>query len=309
LSRRPEAAGGDGWRVALSCPAAAVEAVMAALEAPDAAVTAFGDQDDWSIEAIVPEPPDHADLTARLALAAARSGVAVPAFTVAAVERRDWLALNLDSFRPIRIGRFVVHGAHHAPPGHRWGLRIDAATAFGTGEHPTTRACLEALDAVAKRKRLGRVLDLGTGSGLLAIAAKKLGARRVLAVDIDPESVRVAARHARLSRARIRVARSDGYRGRAVRCAGPYDLVLANILAGPLARMAPALARALAPGGVAVLSGLLTSQERLVLVAHRRAGLRLVRRRVIGDWTTLVVERRAQLLAGTTASMTTSPMP
>jgi ribosomal protein L11 methyltransferase len=273
LSRRPDPPGAhDGWRVALRCPTGAVESFMAALEADAAAVTAFEGPGYWSVEAVVPEAPDQADLAARLALAAQGAGIEPPAFTVTAIERQDWLALNLASFVPVGIGRFVVHGAHHPPPRHRWGLRIDAATAFGTGEHPTTRACLETLEALARRRRPDRVLDLGTGSGLLAIAAARLGAARVVAVDIDPEAVRVAARHARLNRAHVAVARSNGLRSAVVRHGGPYDLILA-----------------LAPGGHAVLSGLLTRQERQVLVPCRRAGLRLVRRRVIGDWATLVV--------------------
>lgn len=262
---------------------------MAALEADGTVVTAFEGPGPWSIEAVVPEAPDRADLAARLLLAAHLAGVEPLPFTVAAIERRDWLALNLASFTPVGIGRFVVHGAHHAPPRHRWGLRIDAATAFGTGEHPTTRACLEMLEALACRRPLGRVLDLGTGSGLLAIAAARLGAARVVAVDIDPEAVCVAARHARLNRAHVMVACSNGPRSAAARRGGPYDLILANILAAPLAAMAGDLARALVPGGHAVLSGLLTRQERQVLVPCRRAGLRLVRRRVIGEWATLVV--------------------
>lgn len=260
----------------------------AALEQPGGAVLAFEDGAAWRVEAIVPNCPDRAAIEVRLALAAASAGLAQPSFAVEPVEAEDWLALNLASFRPLPIGRFVVHASHHRPPRHRWGLRIDAATAFGTGEHPTTRTCLEALDRLAKQRRLGRVLDLGTGSGLLAIAANRLGAKRVLALDIDTESVAVAKRHARLNHAIVRVARADGYpAGRRAR----YDLVLANILAGPLTRMAPGLARVLAPGGRAIVSGLLTHQERSVLAAHRRVGLRLLGRRSRDGWTTLVLGR------------------
>ncbi len=264
----------------------------AALEQPGGAVLAFEDgaPGAWRVEAIVPNCPDRAAIEVRLALAAASAGLAQPSFAVEPVEAKDWLALNLASFRPLGIGRFVVHASHHRPPRHRWGLRIDAATAFGTGEHPTTRTCLEALDRLAKQRRLGRVLDLGTGSGLLAIAASRLGAKRVLALDIDTESVAVAKRYARLNHAAVWVARADGYRGPAGRHA-PYDLVLANILAGPLARMAPGLARVLAPGGRAIVSGLLTHQERSVLAAHRRVGLRLLGRRSRDGWTTLVLGR------------------
>ncbi|MEX2648146.1 MAG: 50S ribosomal protein L11 methyltransferase [Alphaproteobacteria bacterium] len=291
MSRRRDA--GAGWRVAFFCHEAAVPFFLDALDRDDASVAAFEQGASlWRIEAIQPREPERADIEVRLALAAAAAGVPAPSPTIEPLPARDWLADNLASFRPVAIGRFVVQGSHHpAPPVGRTAIRIDAATAFGTGEHPTTRACLEAIQAIARRQSLGRVLDLGTGSGLLAIAAAKLGARSVLAVDNDPEAVHVARRHARLNGVRARVALADGYRARAVRRAGPYDLIVANILAKPLAAMARDLRRALAPGGVAVLSGLLASQERMVLVPHRREGLRLLRRYVIGDWTTLVLER------------------
>ena len=171
-------------------------------------------------------------------------------------------------------------------------LEIDAAEAFGTGEHPSTSGCLLALDRLARRRRLSRPLDIGTGSGVLAIAAAKTLHRPVLASDIDCAALRVAARHVRRNglAGRVRLVCAPGYRSRALR-RSKYDLVFANILARPLARMAPDLKRALAPGGVAVLSGLLRRQEPLVLSSHRSQRLSLERRLVIDGWSTLVLRR------------------
>jgi ribosomal protein L11 methyltransferase len=171
-------------------------------------------------------------------------------------------------------------------------LVLDAGAAFGSGEHGSTRGCLRALQRVAHR-RPRRIIDLGTGSGILALAAGKLLRRRVLATDIDPWAVVVAARNVALNgaRGRVRVVLADDWKRRAVRSAGPYDLVLANILARPLAAMARDLARALAPGGTAILSGLLARQARMVLAAHRRARLRLDVALAEERWTTLVLRK------------------
>ncbi len=165
-----------------------------------------------------------------------------------------------------------------APPG-RIALRLDAGLAFGSGEHSSTRGCLRALETLARGWRPRRVLDLGTGSGILAIAAAKLLGATVLGTDIDPWAVRVAAQNARQNRVgtRVRTALAPGWRGRAVRAGAPYDLVFANILARPLCAMARDLAFHLAPGGRAILSGLLAGQARMVLAAHRRQGLVLER--------------------------------
>ena len=173
-------------------------------------------------------------------------------------------------------------------------LRLDAGLAFGSGEHASTRGCLLALERIAHRRPPRRILDLGTGSGILALAAAKLLRRPVLATDIEPWSVRVAAENARLNRAHRLVSTrlADGWRHRTVR-AGRYDLVLANILARPLCAMARDLAAHLAPGGTAILAGLLATQARTVLAAHRRQALVLDARHDVGPWTTLVIRRRA----------------
>jgi ribosomal protein L11 methyltransferase len=210
---------------------------------------------------------------------------------------RDWLAENRRAFPPLRIGRFLVHGSHWPGPDRRGGrpagaiaIEIDAATAFGTGEHPSTRGCLLALDSLARRRRFERPLDIGTGSGILAIAAAKRLRRPVLASDVDCAAARVAAHHVRRNglAGRVRVVCAPGYRSRALRRAR-YDLIFANILARPLALMARDLGRAIRPGGIAVLAGLLKRQEALVLAAHRAQGLALERRLVIDGWSTLIL--------------------
>ena len=177
----------------------------------------------------------------------------------------------------MRIGRFFVYGSHHrgGVPAGAIGIVLDAATAFGTGEHPSTRGCLMALEALARRRAIRHPLDIGTGTGILSIAAAKLLRRPVLASDIDPGSVAVARHNvARNGVARlVRVGRAAGYRGRALR-RRRYDLILSNILARPLALLAADLARHLAPGGRAVLSGLLRRQEPIVLAPHRGLGTR-----------------------------------
>ena len=228
----------------------------------------------------------------RLALAAAASGGRLDRIIEERLPERDWLAENRRAFPPLRIGRFLVHGSHWrgpVPPG-AIAIEIDAATAFGTGEHPSTRGCLLALDSLARRRRFRRPLDIGTGSGVLAIAAAKRLHRRVLASDIDCAAVRVASHHVRRNglAGQVRVVCAPGYRSRAVR-ARDYDLIFANILARPLALMARDLGRAIAPGGVAVLAGLLRRQEALVLAAHRAQGLALERRLVIEGWSTLIL--------------------
>jgi ribosomal protein L11 methyltransferase len=269
------------------------EAAAAALGTECAAVSAFeaAPNGQWQVEGFAVARPERAVVEAALALAWVERGAPAPVPLIERVAPRDWLAENQASFVPLVAGRYFIHGSHFrgGAPAGRLALTIDAATAFGTGEHATTRGCLLALDHFARRRRARCVLDMGTGTGILAIAAAKTWRRRVRARDIDREAVRVAARNAAVNGvgALVDARRGDGYRG----LPRGFDLVLANILARPLALMAPDLARALAPGGVAVLSGLLARQERAVLTAHRAQRLRLLRRFRIEGWHTLVLAR------------------
>ncbi|HKT20617.1 MAG TPA: 50S ribosomal protein L11 methyltransferase [Stellaceae bacterium] len=285
------------WRVMLRAPNADGAAAASDALGELAAVSIFEENPggSWRIEGLATAPPDRPRIAARLALAWLRLGGVAPELDWERLPPTDWLALNQASFPPITAGRYFVHGSLHrrpAPPG-RIGLLIDAATAFGTGEHATTRGCLLTLDAVARMGSPRRVLDMGTGTGVLAFAAAKTWHRPVRAFDIDPEAVRVAAHNARRNGVArvVRVRRSMGYRDRAAARGGDYELVLANILARPLMLMARDLAHALAPSGIAVLSGLLPEQEQAVLAAHRLMRLRLRGRLVIDGWSTLVLSR------------------
>ena len=248
----------------------------------------------WRVEGVRDVTQSDALLRQALALAAAASGVDV-ALHRTPTEADDWLARNQASFPPQRIGRrFLVRGAHETtlPDAGRLVLTLDAGLAFGSGEHGSTRGCMRALELVAWR-RPRRILDLGTGSGILAMAAVKLLRRPALASDIDPWSIRTARANAAANGVnhRLRFALADGWRSPRLRVAGPYDLVFANILARPLCQMAKGLAANLAPGGVAILSGLLNRQVRLVLASHRRQGLVLRSMLQDGQWSTLIVAR------------------
>jgi ribosomal protein L11 methyltransferase len=281
------------WQSRFLVPAAAVETFLSEFD-EELSVSAFenSEQPDlWAIELIHQGEPDRQALLRRLAPLAAPWRIAID-LTVGPIPSTDWLDRIAKDFPPQRIGRFWIHGSHvtEAPPSGAVPIRLDAGLAFGSGEHDSTRGCLLALDRLARRRRLKRVLDLGCGAGILAIAAAKCWPARVIAADNDPVAVAVAqANAADNGVAGVRCMISDGYGSAALRAAGPFDLILANILADPLCAMARDAAHNLAPGGVAVLSGLLDRQADRVLAAHRRCGLRL--REQIGDglWVTLVL--------------------
>jgi ribosomal protein L11 methyltransferase len=285
--------------VSVDVPEAALEPYEAALSSACATVGFFCDQGtgDWRIEGVKRVGDKDPELAAALAIAAALSGVAVQARRTP-TPAEGWLARTYASFPEQLIGRrFAIRGSHlrTRPMPGRITLTLDAGLAFGSGEHGSTRGCLRALEHIARR-RPRRILDLGTGSGILAMAAARLLHRPVLATDIEPWSVQVAGQNAALNRLHtlIRFRLADGWRDRAVRAGAPYDLVLANILARPLCLMARQLATHLTAGGVAILSGLLQTQARAVLTAHRRCGLRLELTIQDGPWTTLVLRRPAQ---------------
>jgi ribosomal protein L11 methyltransferase len=284
--------------VAVSVTEDALEAFEAALENACETVGFFRNHDTgiWRVEGVKQVGVNEAELASSLALAAAITGVS-PVLERSATEADGWLARTYAAFPEQLIGqRFAVRGTHLTGPRtlNRICLTLDAGLAFGTGEHGSTRGCLVALET-AVRRRPRRILDMGTGSGILAMAAAKLLNRRVLATDIEPWAVRVAAENAALNGvAHLVTARlADGWRDPFVRAHGPYDLVFANILARPLCLMARDLALNLAPGGTAILAGLLANQARWVLAAHRAQGLRLERMLPQGPWTTIVLRGAA----------------
>ena len=205
----------------------------------------------------------------------------------------DWLALALSGLPPVRAGRFFIYGVHDRGrvPANAVSLQIEAGAAFGTGHHGTTVGCLLAYDRLLRRARFPRVLDVGTGTGVLSIAAMRCGARVAIGTDIDRVSVRIARENARVNQVRARFVHAAGLRHRAVADQAPYDLVFANILARPLVSLAQDIGGALRPGGTVILSGLLRTQERFVLAAYLARGFRLERRLRRDAWATLVLRR------------------
>jgi len=205
----------------------------------------------------------------------------------------DWLAMALSGLPPVRAGRFFVFGVHDRgrAPLNTVNLRIEAGAAFGTGHHGTTVGCLIAYDALRKRRRFDKVLDVGTGTGVLAIAAARTGSRVSVGTDIDRVSVRIARENATVNSANSRFVHANGLAHRAVAAGAPYDLVFANILARPLTHLAQSIKHVTRPGGVVILSGLLRSQARTVLAAYRSRGFRLERRLNRDAWATLVLRR------------------
>jgi ribosomal protein L11 methyltransferase len=245
------------------------------LDGQEVAVASFEAGDGrWSTAAYFSSPPNEAALRALV-------GLEVGA-----------------DLAPVAAGRFLVHGRHDRAlvRSNSLGIEIEAALAFGTGHHGTTRGCLLALDFIARQKRRPRkILDVGTGSGVLAIAAARALRRRVMASDIDGRALQVARANARLNKTApdVTFIHAAGLAGGRFRRAGPHDLVLANILLGPLLRLARPMRRLLAPGAYVVLSGLLNSQAQTALMAYRLQGLRLQQRIVLDEWTTLVLRRPA----------------
>jgi ribosomal protein L11 methyltransferase len=260
------------------------QAAIAAFERPDGR---------WDVTVHFAEPPDQ-PLVRELVANAAGADIA-EGITFDTVEAKDWVKASLEDLVPVPAGRFVVHGQHDreriAP--NKLGIEIEAALAFGTGHHGTTRGCLLLLDHVLKAWRPRSVLDLGTGTGVLAIAAARALHEKVLASDIDPLSVQVARENARLnvSGHLVQAIRATGFSAPQFASAAPFDLVLANILANPLRQLATPMARHLAPSALVILSGLLTHQAPGVIAAYRTRGLVPVRHLRIEGWSSLLLRK------------------
>lgn len=286
----------DLWRLSLVTTGPAMPELPEAIEDEALSVSLFEIEDEatadalgWRVDILFRAPPDAAAVARGLVAA----GFSVEQAEVQRVAPEEWARATELKLAPVTAGRFVVHGSHARDglPAGAVAIEIDAGLAFGSGEHATTRACLTSIDRLARQRRFWRVLDLGCGSGVLAIAAAKCWPARVLAVDNDPIAVRVAHGNAALNGVarHVRVEQAEGYAHALVRRTRPFDLVLANILADPLIELAPALRAHLAPGGRAVLSGLLDRQADAVVAAHRRQGLRLIAEERCGPWMALVL--------------------
>jgi ribosomal protein L11 methyltransferase len=259
------------------------EAAVAAFERPDGR---------WDVTVHFADAPDQALVRQAVTNAAGEEVAATLAFDT--VEAKDWVKASLEDLVPVPAGRFVVHGAHDrariAP--NKLGIEIEAALAFGTGHHGTTRGCLLLLDHVLKFRSPQRVLDLGTGTGVLAIAAAKARKRAVLASDIDAPSVKVARENARLNGSGnlVQAIRATGFAAPEFTQHGPFDLVLANILANPLRHLAGPMSGHLAPKAFVILSGLLNHQAASVVAAYRARGLVPLRHLKIEGWSSLLLQ-------------------
>ncbi len=240
----------------------------------------------WRIDAF-PTTPEEAE---RFQVVLADFDVRVE---VEVLADADWLAMALSGLPPVRAGRFFVFGLHDRgrAPVNAVNLRIEAGAAFGTGHHGTTVGCLYAYDALLKRRGYKKVLDVGAGTGVLAIAAAKTGTRTAVGTDIDPISVRIGRENAAVNQVGARFVYANGLKHRLVADNAPYDLVFANILARPLVWLASDIKGALKPGGTAILSGLLRSQERFVRAAYLARGFKVERRYHRDAWATLVLRR------------------
>lgn len=278
------------WKARAVLPKREAQALSDALEEldPVPVVSAFelGERGLWEVEAFFAAPPDENELLRRF-------GVAM---RVIPVEDENWVARALEGLPPVKTGRFFIHGAHTADrvPANAIALRIEASTAFGTGHHGTTKGCLLAFEELAKRRSFRNALDLGCGTGILSMAFARLAHRPVVATDIDLLATRKTIENAKLNRAApyLRAATANGFATPLIAGRAPFDLIFANILAGPLMKLLPGIKAKLAKGGVAILSGLLDEQANAILAMARAQGLRLIRRTALEGWITLVLERR-----------------
>jgi ribosomal protein L11 methyltransferase len=276
--------------------------IVETFDPAETAAAAFEDADDpredwsdgrWIVEAYFGHAPDEDAVRALVVCAAGEA--AAEAVHFARIETRDWVASSLAGLQSVRAGRFLLHGAHDrsAVRSNDLAIEIEAALAFGTGHHGTTRGCLLMLDRLAKRRRPKTVLDIGTGSGVLAIAAAKIFHVPVKAGDIDGIAVAAARANARLNGVanRVRPIVARGLRHPALQTGAPYDLVFANILARPLRQLAPAIKDVLAPGGELILSGLLACDVASVVSAYRSQTMELAQHLNLDGWATLLMRR------------------
>jgi len=269
----------------------ATTAAAAFEEAPDTG--SWNSKSPWIVEAYFGTPPDEAKVRALIAVVAGEAAAREAVF--GRVDEQDWVANSLEGLKPVRAGRFLIHGAHErrAARPNDIAIEIEAALAFGTGHHGSTRGCLIMLELVARKRRPRAILDIGTGSGVLAIAAAKLFKREVHAGDIDPICVSTATANAkRNGTARyLRPVLTKGVAHPLLRQGAPYDLVLANILARPLRDLAPRMVRLTLTGADIILSGLIASDVAGTSAAYQRQGIALKRRIDIDGWASLLMRR------------------
>jgi ribosomal protein L11 methyltransferase len=291
-----------GWKAALPCTRAEADGAALLEEPfldaePQPTLVAAETADGWELQLFTEGAPSPALLERLSALApsSGRPAVAEP------LRDMDWVTLSQAGLEPVDIGRFHVHTGEHAGgarPG-QWPIRIDAGLAFGTGQHATTAGCVAVAARLAKRRQARDILDVGTGSGLLAFAAHRLFRRaRLTAADLDAVAVQVAVANARLNRVpagrrrgQIALLAAPGVEHSLIGARAPYDLVFANILAGPLVALAPSVSAVVARGGYLVLAGLLQPQAQRVIAAYRAQRMKLVWRDQRAEWPVLLLRK------------------
>lgn len=249
----------------------------------------------WCLTGYAEGSPDQAAITARVSATAAEAGVNAPEIGFSLVIQKDWVAEVEKTLTPIHVPPYYVFGSHirDTPPAQSIAIQIDAGLAFGTGNHETTQGCLMALEAVLADQSPTSPIDIGTGSGILAIAVAKRFDVDVLASDIDPIAIDVARENAAINgvRDRIRFAVCDGLEDAEIVSSAPFDLILANIVANPLIALAPGISEIAAIGGHVILSGILVEQADSVTAAYAEGGLSLKDRIDLGNWSTLILTR------------------
>jgi ribosomal protein L11 methyltransferase len=294
------------WKISLPCTKADVDAlevdsdVFGDFASPPAIITSLPNddrQDEWLIEAYLDCQPD---IKMQARFASLSSHKIQP--MVEEVAEQDWLKLSQEGLQPIQAGRYYIHTEHYADavPCGAYALQIAGGQAFGTGSHATTTGCLLTLDQLTRRKKFNNILDLGTGTGILIFAAAKhWRTARMIASDIDPPSIDVAIENAGVNavalarrRGGVDLLAASGLHDRRLQQRAPYDLLIANILAGPLIALSPSISRAVCRNGIVILAGLLATQEAAVSAAYTSRGFIKIGRRQIGDWPTLMLKKR-----------------
>ncbi|MFC7049054.1 50S ribosomal protein L11 methyltransferase [Emcibacter nanhaiensis] len=257
----------------------------------------------WTFEAYYVNRPAEDRVRQALGFLCDMYQLDMPAFVIEEVEQRDWVAESQKILKPVKTNRFFIHGSHDADkvPADRIALQIEAGQAFGTGQHGTTHGCLRAIEDIAEQGQPHNILDLGTGSGVLALAMAKIWDSPVTASDIDPIATETTIENAEINHVKLAASAedktgvfaltADGFDDPELAGRGPFDLIVANILAGPLIELAPEMARHLTADGRLVLSGLLDHQQERVLDAYRAQGFSLEKEYALGEWRALTLKR------------------
>ena len=281
------------WEVSFKVSQKVISVFEKCLEPFAQAISCQRHLDYWLLKAYLSKKPDETLIESIVAETASLVAVANPSLTIRLMPEINWVAESLKGLRPISVGRFIIYGSHNDKPTnqHLIGLEIDAGEAFGTGHHATTKGCLMALSRLNKPKNNIRMLDLGCGAAVLALAAAKLWKIKVLAGDIDPTAVRVAKENVRKNKLHksISCVASDGFDSARLKKEGPFDVIVANILSEPLRRLARPMRMNSRPNATIILSGILSTQSPAIISTYRSQGFHLQSRLQLDGWTTLIL--------------------